>query len=63
MGRKKKRTISPEHLLKMQEGRKKAQAIRERTKRLDERGLAKAAPMGYTERLLSQVKRKRGGRK
>ena len=38
--RKKKRTISPEHLAKMQEGRKRAQFHKKRMTRLAERGFS-----------------------
>lgn len=59
MAKKKKRMISPEHLAKMQAGRKRAQMIRKREKELDERGVGREAPMGYTDRLLSQAKRRK----
>lgn len=55
---KKKRTISPEHLAKMQEGRKKAQLRRKRVARLNEHGLSDNAPMTKTERMLNSVRRK-----
>lgn len=59
MAKKKKRTISPEHLAKMQAGRKRAQMIRKREKELDELGVGREAPMGYTDRLLLQAKRRK----
>jgi hypothetical protein len=59
MAKKKKRTISPEHLAKMQAGRKRARMIRKRAKELDERGVGREVPMGYTDRLLSQAKRRK----
>lgn len=55
---KKKRTISPEHLAKMQEGRKKAQLHRKRVARLNEHGLSDNVPMTKTERMLNSVRRK-----
>lgn len=55
---KKKRTISPEHLAKMQEGRKKAQLRRKRVARLNEHGLSDNVPMTKTERMLNSVRRK-----
>lgn len=55
---KKKRTISPEHLAKMQEGRKKAQLRRKRVARLNEHGLIDNVPMTKTERMLNSVRRK-----
>lgn len=54
----KKRTISPEHLAKMQEGRKKAQLRRKRVARLNEHGLSDNVPMTKTERMLNSVRRK-----
>ena len=59
MARRKKRTLSPEHLAKMQEGRRRAQMIRKREKELDERGVGRDAPMGYTDRVLSQARRRK----
>lgn len=61
MARKKtktKRTISPEHLAKMQEGRKKAQLYKKRIARLNEHGLSDDVPMTNTERMLNSVRRK-----
>lgn len=61
MARKKtktKRTISPEHLAKMQEGRKKAQLYKKRIARLNEYGLSDDVPMTNTERMLNSVRRK-----
>lgn len=55
----KKRTITPEHLAKMQEGRKHAAVRRNRISELEELGLNKTVPMTYTERILSQAKRKK----
>lgn len=55
---KKKRTISPEHLAKMQEGRKKAQLRKKRMARLNEHGLSGDVPMSKTERMLDSVRRK-----
>lgn len=55
---KKKRTISPEHLAKMQEGRKKAQLRKKRVARLNEHGLIDNVPMTKTERMLNSVRRK-----
>lgn len=56
--KKKKRTISPEHLAKMQEGRKKAQLRKKRIARLNEHGLSDDVPMTNTERMLNSVRRK-----
>lgn len=61
MARKKtktKRTISPEHLAKMQEGRKKAQLYKKRIARLNEHGFSDDVPMTNTERMLNSVRRK-----
>lgn len=55
---KKKRTISPEHLAKMQEGRRKAQLHKKRIARLNEHGLSDDVPMTRTERMLNSVRRK-----
>lgn len=54
----KKRTISAEHLAKLQEGRKQAQIYKQRMKQLSEHGFSDNVPMGYTERLLNSVRRK-----
>lgn len=53
----KKRTISLEHLKKMQDGRKKKAIIKKRIANLEEKGLMKDVPMGYNERLLSGLRR------
>lgn len=53
-----KRTIFPEHLAKMQEGRKNAKVHRERVSELHEHGLDKSIGMTNTERMLQGVKRK-----
>lgn len=54
----KKRTISPEHLAKMQEGRKRAKVHRERMTMIEEHGLLKEMPLTETERRLNSVRRK-----
>lgn len=53
-----KRTITPEHLAKMQAGRKTAKVHRERMSELHERGLDKSIGMTNTERMLQNVRRK-----
>lgn len=61
MARKKtktKRTISPEHLAKMQEGRKKALLHKKRVALLDERGFSDDVSMTKIERMLNSVRRK-----
>lgn len=57
---KKKRTITPEHLAKMQAGREKAQLHRSRMSSLGEReGLAKTEDVSSaTSRMLDSVRRK-----
>ena len=56
---KKKRTISPEHLAKMQEGKKQAQLKRNRLKRLESAGFATKVPETMTERALNSVRNRK----
>lgn len=53
-----KRTISPEHLAKLQEGRKKALLYKKRVALLDERGFSDDVPMTKTERMLNSLRRR-----
>lgn len=59
MSKKKKRTISPEHLAKMQEGKKQAKLKRERISRLESRGLSTDVPMSRTEKALNSVRNRK----
>lgn len=54
----KKRTITPEHLAKMQEGRRRAKVHRERLAALKEKGMDQDLPVSEVDRLLNSVKRK-----
>ena len=54
----KKRTISPEHLAKMQEGRKRVARSRARVADLKERGISTEVPMTNSQRMLNSVRRK-----
>lgn len=56
-GNRTKRTITPEHLAKMQEGRKRAAVQRKRMAELKDSGLYMEQPVSPTERLLNSVKR------
>ena len=56
--KKKKRTLSPEHIKKMQEGRKKAKVRREREAKLKERGFNKDIDKGKFKKMLDKLKRK-----
>lgn len=54
----KKRTITPEHLAKMQEGRRKAKVHRERLEQLKSAGIYQEVPISETDRLLNSVRRR-----
>lgn len=58
MAKKKKRTLSPEHIKKMQEGKKRAKVRREREVKLKERGFNKDVNKGKYEKMLDNLKRK-----
>lgn len=52
-----KRTITPEHLAKMQEGRRKAKLHKERIQMAQERGLIMEDTVTDTQRRLNSVRR------
>ena len=54
----KKRTISAEQQMKMQEGRRKAAAHKDRVKQLYESGVAVSEETTRTQRMLDSVRRK-----
>lgn len=57
---KKKRTLSPEHLAKMQEGRKSAASQRKKVAMLESSGLfGTQIQQSHTEKLLKSVRRLR----
>ena len=56
---KKKRTISPEHLKKMQEGKKNKKIMEQRLAEMESRGLLKLEPVGYAQSILNQIKKKK----
>lgn len=55
---KKKRTITPEHLAKMQAGRKAASTRRNQMAMLQESGMVLSANETKTEKMLRSLKRK-----
>ena len=55
---KKKRTISPEHLAKMQEGRRRAKKNRERSQDLKNKGLDFDVKKSKYETMLDKMRRK-----
>lgn len=56
---KKKRTISPEHLKKMQKGKKNKKIMEQRLRDMEDRGLLKSEPVGYTQSILNKIKKKK----
>ena len=56
---KKKRTISPEHLQKMQEGKKNKKKMEQRLAEMEDRGLLKSEPVGYMQSILNKIKKKK----
>ena len=56
MAKKKKRTLSPEQIAKMQEGKRQAKLKRERITRLESKGFATSVPESFTERALNSVR-------
>lgn len=59
---KKKRTISPEHLAKMQAGRARARIHRARMSELDGLKLPGNMPVSMTEKMLDSVRGRRVGK-
>ena len=57
MSKKRKRTLSPERLAKMQAGKRRAREARKRTKMLADSGLSSGETIGYTQRQLDEAKR------
>lgn len=55
---KKKRTLSPEHLQKMQEGRKRAKLRKKRLEILKEKGLVFPVEKSKYEKMIDKMKRK-----
>lgn len=55
---KKKRTLSPEHLAKMQEGRRRAKKNRERSQDLKNKGLDFDVKKSKYETMLDKMRRK-----
>lgn len=55
---KKKRTLSPEHIQKMQEGRKKARTRRKREEQIKEMGIKGDIYQSKYEKMIEKMRRK-----
>lgn len=62
MAKRKKRTITPEHLAKMQAGRKAAQTRKKQEKTLHEYGFDRLVQPTKTERMIANARPRRKGR-